>query len=397
MNPTIPHPIRRVDVDEDWSDLAAEFMVRKGTTYLNHGSFGISPRAVREARRAWIEKTDSQPMNTFVREHEPAWLAAIARLADFVGTAPENLVFADNATFAMNIVADSFPLASGDEVLSNNHEYGAVHRIWTRACQRRNARLVIAPLPVRFESREQVVEAVFAAANERTRLLIISHVTSPTALIMPIEAIVAEARRRGISVCVDGPHAPAHIPLNIDALQCDFYTASCHKWLAAPLGTGFLFAHPRWQPHVEPQQMSWGRLLPNMPERWFEQFIWPGTRDFSGYLSVPVAVEFMESVGLESFQARVRGLQAETTRQLTALTGKKPIGADLELWYGSMAHVPLPDGDWSQLQQWLWDAHRIEVPIINFDGNWYVRVSHHLYTTRHQVDQLIAALRSRFC
>ena len=396
MNPISPERTRRVDVDEDWSDLAAEFMVRKDTTYLNHGSFGISSRPVRAARMAWIERTDCQPMNTFVREHESSWLAARSKLAEFVGTNAENLVFADNATFAMNIVADSFPLAAGDEVLSNNHEYGAVHRIWDRACRRHDAKLVIATLPNRLESHEQVVDAIFAPATDQTKLLIISHITSPTALIMPVDLICAEAHRRGIAVCVDGPHAPAHVPLDLEELDCDFYTASCHKWLAATLGTGFLYVHPRWHERIEPQQLSWGRLLPNLPERWFEEFIWPGTRDFSGLLCIPVAIEFMNSVGVDAFQSRVRAMTAETTRQLTGLTGQQAIGTDTALWYGAMSHVPLPEGDWSHLQQWLWDERRIEVPIINFESRWFVRVSHHLYTMRSDVDYLIDALRTRF-
>ncbi len=396
MSPISLDRVRRVDVDEDWRDLAAEFMVRKDTTYLNHGSFGISSRPVREARMGWIERTDCQPMNTFVREHEASWLAARSKLAEFVGTNDENLVFADNATFAMNIVADSFPLAIGDEVLSNNHEYGAVHRIWERACLRRGAKLVIAVLPEQFESHQQIVDAIFVPATERTKLLIISHITSPTALIMPVAAICAEARRRGIAVCVDGPHAPAHVPLDLDDLDCDFYTASCHKWLAATLGTGFLYVHPRWHDRVEPQQLSWGRLLPNLPNRWYEEFIWSGTRDFSGYLSIPVAIDFMNSVGVDSFQARVRAMTVETTRQLIDVTGRQPIGVGISKWYGAMAHVPLPEGDWSQLQQWLWDEHRIEVPIINFESRWFVRVSHHLYTMRADVDQLMDALRTRF-
>lgn len=384
---------RRVDVDGDWSDLAAHFVVREGTTYLNHGSFGICPEPVRHKRLEWIERTDHQPMNTFLREHEAMWLESIGVLADFVGTESGNLVFTDNATFGMNIVADCFPLNPGDEVLSNQHEYGAVHRIWERACQRHGARLVIARLPDAFESHEQVVEAVFAGATERTRLLVISHITSPTALIMPVEAVCAEARRRGIAVCIDGPHALAQLEVDIDSLGCDFYTASCHKWLAAPLGTGFLYAHPRWHDRMAPQLMSWGRLLPNLPGKWNEEFIWPGTRDFSGYYAVAAAIRFMQAAGLPEFRARVRAMTGETTRQLVDWSGKHPIGRDVGLWYGSMAHVPLPSGDWAGLQQRLWEQNGIEVPVILFDNRWYIRVSHHFYTMRTDVVRLMDALR----
>ncbi len=397
MNPAISFESgRRNDVDDDWKEIAALFSIRPGTTYLNHGSFGITSRPVLEAQSACRQRLEQQPMDFYVRQYEPLWFEAIDRLAEFVGTAADNLVFAENATFAMNIVADSFPLSAGDEVLSSNHEYGAVHRIWERACQRRDARLVVARLPDHFESVPQLVEAIFAPATPRTRLLIVSHITSPTALIMPVQEICAEARRLGIHVCIDGPHAPAHVPLDLGEMGCAFYTASCHKWLSAPLGSGFLFADPEFHEQIQPPLKSWGRLLPHLPHRWYEEFIWSGTRDPSGCFAIPVAIELMEQIGLDVFRNRVRTMAAETTKRLVELTGQTPIGVDSDHWYGSMAHVPLPPGDWSELQSWLWESHGIEVPVIDFENRWYIRVSHHLYNTRTHIDHLLAALATRF-
>ncbi len=396
MTPTT-HTRRRIDVDDDWQDLAALFAIRDDTIYLNHGSFGIAPRPVREARRRYIDRLDCQPMDFYVRELEPLLANALARLGQLTGTAAHNLVFAENATFAMNIVADSFPLSPGDEVLTNNHEYGAVHRIWNRATGRVGARHVVARLPESFESHQQIVDCLMNQASDRTRLLIVSHITSPTALIMPVQAICREAARRGIAVCIDGPHAPAHVPMELDQLGCDFYTASCHKWLSASLGTGFLFVQPRHHDTVQPQLLSWGRLLPKRPEQWFEEFIWSGTRDPSGYLSVVAAIDFMQqSVGLQAFRDRVRWMARQTADALIELTGQLPLGRDLDLWYGSMAHVPLPAGDWSQLQQHLWSQYGIEVPIIDFEGRWYIRVSHHLYNTLGHVKTLLDALHKAF-
>jgi isopenicillin-N epimerase len=154
-------------------------------------------------------------MEFFNRTYEPAWMSARERLARFVGTASENLMFVENATAGMNAVANSFPLHSEDEVLFTDHEYGAVLRIWQRACRAAGANEPrIAPLPGRIESAEQVVKAIFKAATERTRLLVVSHITSTTAIILPIKQICADAKQRGIAVCVDGPHAPAHVPLS---------------------------------------------------------------------------------------------------------------------------------------------------------------------------------------
>ena len=188
-----------IDNDDDWRSWREEWGIRPGTIYLNHGSFGPPPREVRERQRAWQERLARQPMDFFVRDYEPAWFTARDRLAAFVGSAPENLVFVENATAAMNAVASSFPLRQQDEVMLTDHEYGAVLRIWQRACQSAAAKEPqIAPLPRRIEAADQVVEAIFKAATERTRLLVVSHITSPTAIILPIQQIAAEARRRGI-------------------------------------------------------------------------------------------------------------------------------------------------------------------------------------------------------
>lgn len=395
--PAAPASIfRRPEVDSDWADLAAYWEIRPDTIYLNHGSFGPSPHPVRETRRRYIDALDCQPMDFYVRQFEPLLLEARGRLAEFLGTARKNLVFAENATFAMNVVADSFPLAAGDEILLNDHEYGAVRRIWERRCDRVGAVLKTVSLPARIESAEQVVAALVAGITPRTRLTVVSQITSPTAMILPLTEIAAACREREVAICVDGPHVPAHIDLQLDSLGIDFYCASLHKWLCAPLGTGFLYAHPRWHGVVQPQLLSWGRLLPALPEQWDEQFTWSGTRDASLYLSVPAAIDFMtETVGLELFRSRCYWLASEACRQLMELTGEQPLAPTSGGWYGTMCHVPLPPGDWSQLQNWLWEVHRIEVPIINFNSRWFVRVSCHLYNTTAQIEQLVRAIGSR--
>lgn len=388
---------RRSEIDADWEDLAAQWDIRPDTTYLNHGSFGPAPRAVRESRRRLIDALDCQPMDFFVRQFEPLLLSARESLAAFVGTTRPNLVFAENATFAMNVVADSFPLRAGDEVLLNDHEYGAVQRIWDRACRRVGAHCRILTLPSTFESPQQITDALVSATSSATRLVVVSQVTSPTAIILPVAEIIRGLHDRGIATCLDGPHAPAQVDLNIDALNCDFYCASCHKWLCAPLGTGFLYVHPRWQATIQPQLLSWGRLLPAVPERWDEQFTWSGTRDGSGYLSVPTAIEFLTRVGLPQFRERCEWLARYAESRLMELTGAQPIAPTTGGWYGTMCHVPLPGGDWSALQMDLWRGHGIEVPIIRFLDRWFVRVSCHLYNTTGQIDQLVAALAQAGC
>ncbi|MCC7475643.1 MAG: aminotransferase class V-fold PLP-dependent enzyme [Pirellulales bacterium] len=379
--------------DDDWRLWREEWGIRPDTTYLNHGSFGPTPRRVRECQWQWQQKLASQPMDFFVRHLEPAWLAARERLARFVDTDAANLVFMENATAAMNVVAHSFPLGKNDEVLLTDHEYGAVMRIWQRACRNAGAgEPQVAKLPSRFESAEQVVEAIFAAANERTRLLVVSHITSPTAVILPVCAICHEARRRSIAVCIDGPHAPAQVPLAIDELGCDYYAASLHKWVSAPIGSGFLYVAPPRQHLLQPTSLSWGRLLPARPALWWEEFVWPGTRDPSAYLATSSAFDLLQEVGLEVFRARTHALASYAREQVVHLTGLQPPTPVGAAWYGSMASMPLPPGDAKGLQQALWQQYRIEVPVIEHNGQRSIRVSCHLYTNRADIDRLVEAL-----
>lgn len=380
--------------DHAWERWRKQWRLREDTVYLNHGSFGPPPEPVRLAYRRWQDRLHEQPMDFFVRTMEEAWLDARRRLAQFVGTEEGNLVFVENATWAMNVVAHSLRLRSTDDTVMTDHEYGAVHRIWRRACEGAGASdPIIAELPLPVSSAQDLVDSIMDKVTAKTRLIVVSHITSPTAITMPVHEICQAARARDIAVCVDGPHAVAQLPLDLDGLGCDYYTASCHKWLCAPFGSGFLYVHPRHQATIVPPVLSWGRLLPKRPESWSDEFIWGGTRDPSAYLSVPAAIDFLQSVGLEQFRSGTHQLARYARQQLVALSNEPPLVPDSQQWYGSMAHVPLPPGDTISLQQALWDRYGIEVPIIPWNDGRYVRVSCHLYTRQEHIDRLVEGLR----
>lgn len=368
--------------------------IRPDTIYLNHGSFGPPPVVVQQARREWQLKLDEQPMDFFVRQLEPTWFAVRERLAKFVGTAAANLIFVDNATVGMNIVADSFPLAAGDEVLLTNHEYGAVERIWDRACNLAAAQRKTVELPLPFTTVGNTVDRLFNAVTPRTKLIVISHITSPTAVTLPVKAVCDAARERGIATCIDGPHALVQEDVALDELGCDFYTASCHKWLSAPFGTGLLYAAPQHQERIRPPYLSWGRLPPTELKNWGDEFLWSGTRDYAAIFAIPAAIDFIEGIGLEKFRHHAHGLARYARQQLVELTGREPIIPDDPTWYCSMAHVPLPPGPRQPLQEQLWQQFHIEVPIVEWNGGRYVRVSCHLYNESAQIDELVRGLRA---
>lgn len=376
------------------SGYSQHWRLRPDTIYLNHGSFGPPPIPVQQARLEWQQRLDEQPMDFFVRQLEPAWFAVRERLAKLVGTTADNLIFVDNATVGMNIVADSFRLSAGEEVLLTNHEYGAVERIWDRACGLVGAQRKTVEMPLPFTTVGETVERIMSAVTPRTRLIVISHITSPTAVTLPVKEVCAAARERGIATCIDGPHALVQEDVALDALGCDFYTASCHKWLSAPFGTGLLYAAPVHQPKIRPPYLSWGRLPPTAPSNWADEFLWNGTRDYAAIFAIPAAIDFIEGIGVKTFRQHAFGLAQYARRQISELTDLTPILPDDPAWYCSMAHVPLPPGSRQPLQDELWKQFRIEVPIVEWNGGRYIRVSCHLYNDQGQIDALVRGLRS---
>ena len=212
---------------------------REGVCYLNHGSFGAVPDLIRHKQRHWQEFVADEPMDALARHTQNAWQKARDQLAFWLGSRPENMALCENATVAMNEVAGWFPLERGDEVLLTDHEYGAVKRIWERRAARAGATLKYVTLPMPMISHDAIVDAVLAACTQQTRLVVFSHITSPTAIILPVEKLCAALRERNIASCVDGPHAILQERIHLQRLDCDFYTASCHKWLCAPIRQRF--------------------------------------------------------------------------------------------------------------------------------------------------------------
>ena len=292
-------------------------------------------------------------------------------------------------------------LEPGDEVLLTDHEYGAVQRIWRHAANRAGAELVTANLPFPVTSASELVDQLFAQVTERTKLIVVSHITSPTALILPVAEICRRARARRVPVCVDGPHAVAMVPLHLQTMDPDYYVASCHKWLSAPFGSGFLYAAKRRQSSMQPCVTSWGGSLEGRPSSWKDEFRWIGTRDPSAFLSVPAAIDFLEDSGLEDFRHRTHALAGYAREQVMNLTELAPPWPDDLAWYGSMIALPLPKAPEAPpagvqrdpLQHALWKRHQIEVPIIHWRGHRFLRVSCHLYNTQTDIDRMVAALK----
>jgi isopenicillin-N epimerase len=378
------------------------FLLRPDVIFLNHGSFGACPRPVFETYQAWQRELERQPVEFLGRRFTDLMQGARESLAAYVHADPDDLVYVPNATTGLNVVARSLPLQPGDEVLATDHEYGALDRTWRFICAKRHVSYVNQPLPLPVRSAEEATEAIWAGVTPRTRVLFISHITSPTALILPVAELVRRARQAGIWTVVDGAHAPGQIPLDLTALGADFYAGNCHKWLCSPPGSAFLYARREVQDLLEPLVVSWGwqpekTTLLSLDSAEASPFIlqqeWQGTRDIAAYLSVPAAIQFQAEHDWPRLQEQCHELLRHARQVIGELTGLEQICPDSPDWYAQMATIPLPPCDADELKRRLYDEYRVEVPIITWGGRQLVRVSVQGYNTRDHVEALGAALK----
>ncbi len=307
------------------------FLLRDDIVFLNHGSFGACPRPVHNQYQYLQRELESNPVAFLASERELPGRMAAARqeLAHFVGAGRDDLVFVPNATFGLNVAAHSLGLMRGDEVVITDHVYGAVDRTWTWVCERQGARLVKARVDLPVESIEQVVEEVWSQVTDRTRVLCLDHITSPTALIMPIRELVRRARRAGITTVIDGAHAPGMINLDLEELGADIYVGNCHKWLMAPKGAAFLWARSDVQPRLNPLIVGWGwRSDRPGSSRFVDEHEQIGTRDPAACLAVPAAIKFRREHDWPKVQRQCHALVRQVRAELSRLTGLSPVCPD---------------------------------------------------------------------
>lgn len=370
------------------------FLLRPDMTFLNHGSFGACPRPVFATYQAWQRELEAQPVEFLGRRFNGLLAEARSRLAAFVGAGANDVVFVPNATTGVNIVARSLALQPGDEVLATDHEYGASDRTWRLLCRKQGAIYINRPLPLPVTTPESVLEQLWAGVTPRTRVIFISHITSPTALTWPVAAICQRARAAGILTVVDGAHAPGQIALDLSSLGADFYTGNCHKWLCAPKGAAFLFARPAVQHLIEPLIISWGWESEKPGQSRFIDYLeWTGTHDIAAYLSVPAAIDFQAAYAWDSVRRSCHALVAQARQQVNALTGLAPICADTGDWFAQMAAMRLPPCDTESLKERLWQEWQIEVPIITWNQTPLLRISIQAYNDEADLARLIDALR----
>jgi isopenicillin-N epimerase len=381
-------------------NLTSLFLLDESVVFLNHGSFGACPRPVFEAYQRWQLKLERQPVAFLDPDRGlSGWMrAARVALAAEIGAAADNIVGVMNATYGLNIVAQSLNLKEGDEILTTDHEYAALEKTWAYVARKTGARIVSVAIPLPLSSEAQFTNALRAGITGRTRVIFLSHITSATALLFPIENIVAEARAHGITTVIDGAHTPGHIPLTLEALGADFYAGNCHKWLMAPKGSAFLYVRPELQAMINPLVISHGWTPDNQSPGPFggtafiDSIEMQGTRDPAAWLAVPEAIAFRKAHQWNKVAAECRRLVQGTARRVAEWTGLPAFGSP-EFCAPQMVAMPVPDCDPVLLQRKLLQDFNIEIPCFKWQGKTIVRVSAQGYNTQAQMDLLVKALK----
>ncbi len=371
------------------------FWLEPDVIFLNHGSFGAVPRPVFEEFQEWQRRLERQPVRFLARELNDHLRVAREALGSYLNAPPDDVAFVPNATAGVNLVARSLTLAPGDEVLTTDHEYGACNYVWDFVSRRTGAVVVRQPIPVPLTSAESIVEAIWQGVTPRTRVIFLSHITSPTALHLPVEAICRRAREAGILTLIDGAHAPGHIPLDLAAVGADFYTGNCHKWLSAPRSAGFLYARPEHQPMLDPLIVSWGWGDNDFDtgSRFLDMLQWPGTQDPSAYLSVPGAIRFQQEHNWEAVRRRCHDLARQAARRIGDLTGLPALSPPEGGFTHQMVSLLLPRlADRRAFQARLYRDYRIEIPCVDWGPHHLIRVSVQGYNTPAEIDALLNAL-----
>ena len=365
------------------------FSLDPGLIHANHGSYGAVPRVIADAQRQIRAQLDANPTG-FLRDIQPGLVrAAAARVAGFLGGSASDWVFVDNATAGVSAVLASTRLDPGDEVLITDQTYGAVRKAVAQLCRRTGARIVEVRIALPVAAPADVLAAVTWAATDRTRLVVLDHVSSPCGLVLPIAALCQQFRQRGIPVLVDGAHGPANVAVDVEAIGADFYTGNAHKWLCAPPGAGMLWCRPEHQPDLHPLVISHG-----FEDGYTSGFDWPGTRDPSAWLSVPAAIDFHQDNGGPALRERNRKTALQAGHQLAADFGTVLAApADMQ---SSMVTIQIwPDRelnqpDCAQLQRRVQLEQNAVVATTAAGGATWLRLSAAIYS---EADELVEAGR----
>ena len=370
-----------------------QFLLRDDITFLNFGSFGACPKPVFKKYQEFQLELEQEPVQ-FITVQGPKYLKESREaLGKYLNANADDLVFVPNPTFAVNIIAKNFLLNKDDEVLSTNIEYGSCDRTWNYYCKKAGAVYKRQPINFPLSSKEDFIQQFSAGINSKTKLIFISHITSSTGLRLPVEEICTIAKQKGILIFIDGAHAPGQIPVDLQGLDVDIYTGACHKWMMTPKGSSFLYVKKELQQNLDPLIISWGykALFPS-DSQFLDYHQMNGTRDFSAYLTIPHAIDFMQQNDWEKVAAGCKKLVKDNALELCKILNTKPISPLTDDFVLQLFSAPINTSEPEKLKAHLYQEYKIEIPVMRQNDKVYLRYSINAFNNQEDLDKLFASI-----
>jgi isopenicillin-N epimerase len=373
------------------------FLLDPDIVFLNHGSFGATPIPVFEEYQKWQRRLEHQPVQFLSSDVFEYLRKAREELARYINSGRDEIVMVPNVTTGVNIVARSLIFSEEDEILTTDHEYGACINLWNYVSQKTGVKVIQKSLPFPCASDEEIIESLWRGVTERTRVIFISHITSPTAQVLPVKMICEKAREAGILTIVDGAHAPGQVAVDVKTIGADFYVGNCHKWLCAPKGSGFLFTRTEAQNLIEPLVTGWGwseNPTISFGSKFLDYLQYTGTFDPSAFLSIPSAIQFQGEYHWPLVRDRCRELLTYAIESVAELTHFEPLYRLTQRKYHQMAVMRLPNiEDITAFKKMLYSGFKIEIPCFQWKNYTLIRLSIQGYNSQEDIDYLLSALR----
>lgn len=375
-------------------NLKSQFLLDPSITFLNFGSFGACPKPIFEDYQKWQLELEREPVQFMTVKGLNYLKQSREALANYIHCHADDVVLTTNPSYAMNIIAKSFRLKLGDQILTTNLEYGAIDRTWKYYCRKKGAKYRRMEISLPIASKEQFIEEFWKGYNHKTKAIFISHITSSTGLILPVKEICDMAKERGLITIVDGAHVPGHIDLNLKELKADIYTGACHKWMMTPKGCSFLYVTKELQEKFDPLVVSWG-YDSDQPShsKFLDYHQMQGTRDFSAFLTIPKSIQFMQENNWKEVSAQCKKMVLDNYPKICDVLGTQPICPLDHYWLGQMASCPINITNPEEFQRMLYTDHKIEIPVMHKGDDVFIRFSINAFNTQEDLDKLTAVLK----
>ena len=378
-----------------FSKLKKSFMLDPEIIHLNHGSFGATPKPIFDSLISWQKKLEYNPTKHLGLDIFTQLDISRDYLAQYINCHKDDIVFFPNPSTALNTVIRSLPLKKDDEILTTNHEYGALDKTWNFICKKTGAKCIRQSISIPLLSKNDFIKSFKSGITEKTKVIFFSHITSSTGLIFPAKEICKIAKEKNILCIIDGAHVPGHIDLDIKKLDPDIYTGACHKWMCSPKGTAFLYVKKEFQEIMEPLVVSWGYESDTPSHSQFLDYMqWQGTNDISSYLTIPDTIKFLDENNWQQVSKECKKINRWARKEINQLLKNEPISSDN--FIGQMSSIPMDSNDIIQDQIEFYVKYKIQIPFIKWNDKEFFRISIQVYNSKEDVFKLLEALDDKY-